>query len=52
MAVSGRTSAFQKIGPETPVFIVFFWVRVFWAKVSKKGILKNHPRKKKNLTDN
>ena len=28
---------FKKEGPETPIFIVFFLVRAFWAKVSKKG---------------
>ena len=45
MAVSWRTSAFQKKGPESPIFIVFFWVRAFWAKVSKKGNF-GHPPKK------
>ena len=34
-----------------PLFYSVFWVRAFWAKVSKREILKSHP-KKKNLTDN
>ena len=36
MAVSWRTSAFQKKGPETPIFIVFLGAR-FLGQVVKKG---------------
>ena len=34
-----------------PYFYSVFWVRAFWAKLSKKGSF-GHPPKKKNLTDN
>ena len=52
MAVSWRTSAFQKKRPWNPYFYSVFWVRAFWAKVSKKGNFEKPPKKKKNLTDN
>ena len=34
---------------ETPIFIVFFWVRAFLAKLSKKGNFGNPPKKKENF---
>ena len=52
MAVSWRTTAFQKKGPETPIFIVFFGFRLFGPRCPKREILKSHPKKKKILTDN
>ena len=52
MAVSWRTSAFQKKGPETPIFIVFFGCAVFGPSCQKREILDTHPKKKKIFTDN
>ena len=52
MAVSWRTSAFQKKRAWNPYCYSVFWVRAFWAKVSKKEISKSHQEKWKNLTDN
>ena len=34
---------------ETPIFIVFFWVRAFWAKLSKKGNFGHPPKKEENF---
>ena len=42
---------FKKKGLK-PLFYSVFWVRAFWAKVSKREILKSHQEKWKNLTDN
>ena len=39
MAVSWRKAVFQKMGCWNPYFYSVFWVRVFWAKLSKKGNL-------------
>ena len=47
MAVSWRISVYQKKLAETPIFIVFFGVRTFWAKVSKKDILDTHQKRDK-----
>ena len=33
--------------PETPIFIVFWGVSAFWAKVSKKGNFEKPPKKEK-----
>ena len=52
MAVSWRTSAFQKKRPWNPYFYSVFWVRAFWAKVSKKGNFEKPARKMENLIDN
>ena len=51
MAVLLRISAFQKKGPETPIFIVF-WGERFLGQGVKKGNFEKPPKKKKNLTDN
>ena len=51
MAVLWRTSAFQKKGPENPIFIVFLGWALFGPGCQKREILKSHPKKKK-LTDN
>ena len=51
MAVSWRTSAFQKKGLK-PLFYSVFRVRAFWAKLSKREILDTHLKKKKIFTDN
>ena len=45
-------NCFSKKLAETPIFIVFFGVRAFWAKVSKKGDFGHPPKKEKILTDN
>ena len=42
---------FSKKIAETPIFIVFWGVRAFWTKLSKKGNFGHPPKKKKNLTD-
>ena len=34
---------------ETPIFIVFFGVRAFWAKLSKKGNFGHPPKKDENF---
>ena len=34
---------------ETPIFIVFFWVRAFWAKLSKKGKFWTPTQKEENF---
>ena len=47
MAVSWRTSAFQKKGPETPIFIVFFGCALSGPRCQKREILKKHPKKRK-----
>ena len=39
---------FQKKGPETPIFIVFFGFRLFGRRCQKREILKSHPKKRKN----
>ena len=39
---------FQKKA-ETPIFIVFWGVRVFWAKLSKKAIFGQPPKRKENF---
>ena len=53
MAFSWRITFFQKIG-WNPYFYSVLWVRVFWAKLSKKAIFGPPlpPQKKKILTDN
>ena len=38
----------SKKGPETPIFIFFWGVSAFWAKVSKKGNFEKPPKKRKN----
>ena len=43
---------FPKKRPWNPYFYSVFWVRAFWAKVSKKGNFEKPPKKRKNLTDN
>ena len=43
---------FPKKGPETPIFIVFFGFRLSGPRCQKREILKSHPKKKKNFTDN
>ena len=45
MAVSWRTTAFQKKRPWNHYFYSVFCVRAFWAKLSKKGNF-GHPAKK------
>ena len=45
MAVSWRTSAFQKKRPWNPHFYSVFWVRAFWANVSKKRNFEKPARK-------
>ena len=52
MAVSWRTSAFQKKGPETPIFIVFFGCALSGPRCQRREILKSQQEKWKNLTDN
>ena len=52
MAVSWRTSAFQKKGPETPIFIVFFGCALSGPRCQKRENLKSDQEKWKNLTDN
>ena len=47
MAVSWRTSAFQKKTCWNPNFYSAFWVRTLWAKMSKKENLKTHQKRKK-----
>ena len=47
MAVSWCTTAFQKKGPETPVFIVFFGFRLFGPRCQKREIWKATPKKDK-----
>ena len=46
MAVSWRTSVFQTKPCWNPYFYSVFWVRAFWAKVSKKEILDTHQKRK------
>ena len=48
MAVSWRNTVFQKMGCWNPYFYSVFWVRTFWAKLSKKGNFGHPPRKRKN----
>ena len=43
---------FKKTLAETPILKVFWGVRAFWAKLSKKGTFWTPTKKKKNLTDN
>ena len=43
---------FPKKRPWNPYFYCVFWVRAFWAKVSKKGNFEKPHKKKKNLTGN
>ena len=52
MAVSWRTTAFQKKGPETTIFIVFFVCALFGSSCQKREILDTQPKKKKIFTDN
>ena len=52
MAVSWHTSAFQKKGPETPIFIVFLGCALFGPSCQKREILDTHLKQKKILTDN
>ena len=42
----------KKKRPWNPYFYCVFWVRAFWAKVSKKGNFEKPPKKRKILTDN
>ena len=49
MAVSWRISAFQKKGAWNPYFYRVFRVRVFWAKLSKKGNFGHPPKKEENF---
>ena len=42
----------KKKWPWNPYFYSVFWVRAFWAKVSKNGKFWKATQKKKNLTDN
>ena len=51
MVVSWRITVFPKMPCWNPYFYSVFWVRAFWAKLSKKGLL-DTPSKKKILTDN
>ena len=51
MAVSWRTTAFQKKRPKTPIFIVFFVFRFFGPRCKKGKFWKATPKRKK-LTDN
>ena len=51
MAISWRICFFQKEVCWNPYFYSVLGVRVFWAKLSKKGNF-GHPPKKKILTDN
>ena len=51
MAVSWRTTLFQKRPCWSPYFHSVFWVHAFWAKVSRKGNFENTPKKEK-MTDN
>ena len=46
------TQLLFKKRPWNPYFYSVFWVRAFWAKVSKKGNFEKPPKKKENLTDN
>ena len=48
MAVSWRTTAFQKKGPKTSIFIVFFGFR-FLGQGVKKGIFEKPPQKKEKI---
>ena len=52
MAVSWRNSVFKKWVAETPMFIVFFWGRAFWTKLSQKGKFWTPTKNKKILADN
>ena len=52
MAVSWRRTAFQKKGPETTIFIVFFVCALFGPSCQKREILDTQPKKKKIFTDN
>ena len=45
-------NCFSKIGVLKPLFYSVLGVRVFWAKLSKKGIFGDPPKTKKFLTDN
>ena len=49
MAVSWRISAFQKKGPETPIFIVFLGCALFGRSCQKGEILDTHPKKEENF---
>ena len=49
MAVSWRTSAFQKKGPETPIFIVFFGCALSGPRCEKKGDFEKPPKKKEKF---
>ena len=44
MAVSWRIPLFQKMPCWNPCFYSEFWVRAFWAKLSKKEILDTHQK--------
>ena len=45
-------NCFSKIGVLKPLLFIVFWgVRAFWAKLSKKGIFGHPPKNKKFLTD-
>ena len=43
---------FPKKGPETPILIVFWGWALLGPRCQKREILKSHPTKNKNLTDN
>ena len=47
MAVSWRTSVFQKLVCRNPYFYSVWGVRAFWAKLSKKAIFGHPPKKRK-----
>ena len=51
MAVSWRTSVFQKMLCWNPYFDSVFWVRAFWAKLPKKGNFGHPPKKKKMIVN-
>ena len=52
MAVSWRTTVFQKLVCWNPYFYSVLEVPAFWAKLSKKAIFGHPPKKKEILTDN
>ena len=52
VAVSWRTSAFQKKGLKPLFFIVFLGCALFGPSCQKREILDTHPKKKKIFSDN
>ena len=50
IAVSWRTSAFQKKGPENPIFIVFLGCALFGPSCQKKGNFGHPPKEEQKFS--